>query len=46
VEKESLKTVLKFDYGKKGFDKAAIFLVILAICLAIFGLFWVYSFYK
>tara|TARA_B100001750_G_C15418941_1_gene551889 strand:+ start:547 stop:687 length:141 start_codon:yes stop_codon:yes gene_type:complete len=46
MEKEDLKTVLKFDSGRKGFDKAVIFLVILAICLAIFGLFWVYSFYK
>jgi hypothetical protein len=41
-----LKTVLKFDSGRKGFDKAALFLVVLAGMLAAFGAFWIYLFLK
>jgi hypothetical protein len=39
-----LKTVLKFDFGRKGFDKAAMFLVVLAAILALLGVYFVYSF--
>ncbi len=39
-----LKTVLKFDFGRKGFDKAAMFLILLAGMLALLGVYFVYSF--
>lgn len=39
-----IKTVLKFDSGRKGFDKAALFLIVLAAMLALFGVYWIYSF--
>ncbi len=35
-----MKTILKFDSGKKGFSKAAFFLIILAIFFAIFSIYW------
>ncbi len=37
------KDVLKFDVGRKGFEKAAIFLLFLAGILIIFGVVWVYQ---
>tara|TARA_Y100000590_G_scaffold462846_1_gene628020 strand:- start:1221 stop:1355 length:135 start_codon:yes stop_codon:yes gene_type:complete len=40
----NLKTVLKFDFGRKGFDKAAMFLIILAAILVLLGVYFVYSF--
>ena len=46
MKNNDLKTVLKFDSGRKGFDKAAKFLIALSILLAIFGVFWVCSIYK
>ena len=41
-----MKTVLKFDSGRKGFDKAIFFLLILAGMIAVLGAFWIYTFFK
>jgi hypothetical protein len=40
---DALKTVFKYDVGGKGFKKASLILIILAGLLAIFGIFWLYS---
>ena len=41
-----MKTVLKFDSGRKGFDKAIFFLLILAGMIAVLGAFWIYPFFR
>ncbi len=38
------KDVLKFDTGRRGFERATLFLLILAGILAIFGAVWIYRF--
>ena len=38
------KDVLKFDVGRKGFEKAAIFLIVMAGIFAIFGVVRLYRF--
>jgi len=40
-----MKTVLKFDSGRKGFDKAIFILLILAGMIAVLGAFWIYTFF-
>ena len=35
-----MKTILKFDSGKKGFSKAAYFLVFLSIFFLIISIYW------
>lgn len=39
-----MKTVFRFDSGKKGFEFVAIFLVTLAGALAVFGIIWIVLF--
>lgn len=41
-----MKTVLRFDSGRRGFEKATYFLLILAGGIAVFGIIWVYSFLR
>ena len=41
----NLKTVYRYDSGQKGFRKAAIILMGLAALLAVFGVFWVNSWF-
>ncbi|MEE9167137.1 MAG: hypothetical protein V3U24_06730 [Candidatus Neomarinimicrobiota bacterium] len=41
-----VKTILKFDTGKKGFEKATYFLLVLAAALAVFAIVWFYEFLK
>jgi hypothetical protein len=38
-----LKTVFKYDAGARGFKRASLVLFFLAGLLAIFGIFWLYS---
>jgi|TARA_B100000315_G_C14397470_1_gene504864 hypothetical protein len=38
------QTVYRYDAGRKGFKKAAIFLIGLSVVLAFFGIYWVTSF--
>tara|TARA_Y100001949_G_scaffold31690_1_gene24823 strand:- start:71 stop:247 length:177 start_codon:yes stop_codon:yes gene_type:complete len=42
----NMKTVLKFDSGRKGFDKAIFILLILAVIIAVLGAFWIYPFFR
>jgi hypothetical protein len=44
MSESDIKTVLKFDFGRKGFDKAATFLIVLAAVLGLLGVYFVYSF--
>jgi len=41
-----MKTILKFDSGRKGFDKAIFILLILAVMIAVLGAFWIYPFFR
>jgi hypothetical protein len=41
-----MKTVLKFDSGRKGFGKAIFILLILAVMIAVLGVFWIYPFFR
>ncbi|MDP6456988.1 MAG: hypothetical protein QF613_07355 [Candidatus Marinimicrobia bacterium] len=41
-----MKTVLRFDSGRQGFEKATYLLLILAVAIAVFGIIWVYNFLK
>ncbi|MFQ6616707.1 MAG: hypothetical protein ACE5HZ_08110 [Fidelibacterota bacterium] len=38
------RRILKFDTGKKGFERATYFLWILAAGMALFGVYWIYQF--
>ena len=40
---DALKTVFKYDAGARGFKRASLILIFLAGLLAIFGIFWLYS---
>jgi len=40
---DALKTVFKYDVGARGFKRASLVLFFLAGLLAIFGIFWLYS---
>ncbi|MGY8751726.1 MAG: hypothetical protein ACKVKJ_06790 [Fidelibacterota bacterium] len=40
---DALKTVFKYDAGARGFKRASLVLFFLAGLLAIFGIFWLYS---
>lgn len=40
---DALKTVFKYDSGARGFKRASLVLFFLAALLAIFGIFWLYS---
>ena len=42
----NMKTVLKFDSGRKSFDKAIFILLILAVIIAVLGAFWIYPFFS
>jgi hypothetical protein len=37
---DSLKTIFKYDAGGRGFKRASLILISLAGLLAIFGIFW------
>jgi len=40
---EKLKTVYRYDAGRRGFGKAATVLIGLARLLVVFGIFWIKS---
>ena len=40
---EKLKTVYRYDAGRRGFRKAATVLIGLASLLVVFGIFWIKS---
>jgi|TARA_B110000438_G_scaffold126462_1_gene122961 hypothetical protein len=42
---DTLKTVFKYDAGARGFKRASLILIFLAGLLAIFGIFWLYSWF-
>jgi len=42
---ESLKTVFRYDSGKKGFKTASLFLISLSVILVIFGFYWILSWF-
>ena len=39
----NVKTVFKYDAGGRGFKRASLILIFLAVLLAIFGIFWLFS---
>ncbi|MFQ6608483.1 MAG: hypothetical protein ACE5EE_08090 [Fidelibacterota bacterium] len=38
------KDILKFDTGRRGFERATVFLLVMAGLFAIFGIIWIYRF--
>ncbi len=41
--RENIKNVYRYDTGKRGFKKVAIFLIVLAGAMALFGVIWIRS---
>jgi|TARA_B100001750_G_scaffold123006_1_gene97670 hypothetical protein len=42
---EKIKTVYRYDAGGSGFRRVSMFLAILASVLALFGIFWIKSWF-